>query len=64
MNIIQKFDRYFTNLHKDRENENRLLMGQIMLEEKRRLWASDIKFAPLHGMNLVLRFFPSRTRMD
>lgn len=46
MKITQKFDNYFTNLHKDRDNNNRLLMGQILLEQKRRLWASDIKFAP------------------
>lgn len=44
MKIIQKFDRYFQNLNKDRENENRFLLGQIMLEEKRRLWDSDMKF--------------------
>lgn len=46
MKITQKFDRYFTNLHKDRDNNNRLLMGQILLEQKRRLWDSDIKFSP------------------
>lgn len=46
MKITQKFDNYFTNLHKDRDNNNRLLMGQILLEQKRRLWDSDIKFSP------------------
>lgn len=46
MGIIQKFDRYFTNLHKDKENENRLLLGQILLEEKKKLWYSDVKFTP------------------
>lgn len=46
MKIAQKFDGYFKNLHKDRADENRLLLGQILLEEKRRLWDSDMKFTP------------------
>lgn len=44
MSIIQKFDKYFKTLFK--EYDNRLLLGEILVEEKRRLWDSDMEFTP------------------
>ena len=46
MRMMERADRHLINLFKNRENENRLLLGQILLEAKRRLWDSDMDFAP------------------
>lgn len=44
--MMERADRHLINLFKNKENENRLLLGQILLEAKRRLWDSDMEFVP------------------
>lgn len=46
MKIVQKIDNYFRNMNKEKENISRLLLGEILLEEKRRLWNSNMEFTP------------------